>query len=77
MTVSPTPQIDDKVPYDVTEYLRAVGGLNYLAVSTRPDLLYSLSRLASACSASTRKDWKRVIRVLLYVANTLDRGLTF
>ena len=77
MTVNPTPQIDDQVPYDVTEYLRAVGGLNYLAVSTRPDLLYSLSRLAGACSAPTRKDWKRVIRVMLYVANTLDRGLTF
>ena len=77
MTVSPTVHDDDQTPHDVTEYLRAVGGINYLAINTRPDLLYALSRLAGACTAPTYKDWKRVIRVLLYIHNTIDVGLTF
>ena len=77
MTVNSTSQNDDELPHDITEYLRAVGGINYLAINTRPDLLYALSRLASACSAPTKKDWKRVVRVLLYVSSTVDYGLTF
>ena len=35
-------------------YLRLVGLINYLASYTRPDLLYSLSRAAQACSNPTR-----------------------
>jgi hypothetical protein len=39
-------QEGDEVPVDVTQYLRAVGRLNYLAINTRPDLFYSLSQVA-------------------------------
>ena len=42
-----TSQEGDNEPMDITEYLKAVGGLNYLAINTRPDILYSLSQIAS------------------------------
>jgi hypothetical protein len=72
-----TPQEGDNEPVDVTEYLKAVGGLNYLAINTRPDLLYSLSQVASKCAAPTRRDWRHVLRVFMYVHSTIDVGLRF
>ena len=33
LALSPSPKEDDDQPYDVTEYLRAVGGINYLAIN--------------------------------------------
>ena len=77
MVATETPRMDDDDPMDVTEYLKAVGGLNYLAINTRPDLLYSLSQVASKCAAPTKKDWRHVIRVIMYVNSTLDLGLRF
>jgi hypothetical protein len=77
MMLSEIKQDDDDQPMDVTEYLKAVGGLNYLAINTRPDLLYTLSQLASKCSSPTMGDWRRVIRVLNYVNVTTDLGLRF
>jgi hypothetical protein len=71
------PQEGDNEPVDVTEYLKAVGGLNYLAINTRPDLLYALSQVASKCSAPTRKDWRNLMRVFMYVNTTIDFGLCF
>ena len=77
MIASETPQEGDDDPMDITEYLKAVGGLNYLAINTRPDLLYSLSQIASKCAAPTKKDWRRVMRVIMYVHSTRDLGLRF
>ena len=71
------PQEGDDEPMDVTEYLKAVGGLNYLAINTRPDLLYALSQAASKCSAPTQKDWRNLMRVLMYVHSTINLGLRF
>jgi hypothetical protein len=71
------PQEGDDEPVDVTEYLKAVGGLNYLAINTRPDLLYALSQVASKCSAPTRKDWRHLMRVFMYVFTTINFGLRF
>jgi hypothetical protein len=83
-TVVSTPRIANELsqegddnPVDITEYLRAVGGLNYLAIYTRPDLLYSLSQVASKCAAPTRKDWRHVMRVFMYVHSTMEFGLRF
>ena len=72
-----TPQEGDEEPVDITEYLKAVGGLNYLAINTRPDLLYSLSQVASKCAAPTRRDWRHVMRVFMFVHSTIEVGLKF
>ena len=68
---------DDDVPTDRLEYMRMVGGLNYLSQYTRPDMLYVVSRCAQACSRPTRKDVRRMIRAFLYLRDTLDVGLSF
>jgi len=77
LALSPSPKEDDDQPYDVTEYLRAVGGINYLAINTRPDLLYSLSTVASSCASPTLKDWRKVMRIINYIGCTTELGLTF
>ena len=77
ISMTQTPRDGDDAPYDVTEYLRAVGGINYLAINTRPDLLFALSTVASACASPTMGDWRKVMRIIGYVACTADLGLTF
>jgi hypothetical protein len=77
MVMTQIPRIDDDQPYDITEYLRAVGGINYLAINTRPDLLYALSSVASACAAPTIGDWRKVMRNMGYISCTMELGLTF
>ena len=37
---------NDQIRVDRTNYMSLVGLLNYLAILTRPDLLYSLSKVA-------------------------------
>ena len=77
MIASESPQEGDDGPMDVTQYLKAVGGLNYLAINTRANLSYSLSQVASKCAAPTRKDWQNVMHVIMYVHSTCDMGLRF
>jgi hypothetical protein len=62
---------------DQTDYLRLVGGLNYLAQYTRPDLLYALSRVAQQCQRPTVCDMRAVKRILKYIEGTKHYGLRF
>ena len=62
---------------DTQSYLRVVGGLNYLAQFTRPDILFATSIVAQQCSAPTSYDWNNCQRILKFLACTLDLGLTF
>ena len=55
------------------QYLQYVGLLNYLAVNTRPDILFALSVLASP----TEGDLKRVMHVFQYLENTKQFHLIF
>ena len=64
-------------PVDKTNYLKLVGLINYLASYTRPDLLYSLSRVAQACSNPTESDLIRVKRIIRYISDTKDYGITY
>lgn len=62
---------------DKTNYLQLVGLINYLAIYTRPDLLYSLSRVAQACSDPRESDLRRVKRILRYINTTKHFGITY
>jgi hypothetical protein len=62
---------------DKTRYLELIGMINYLAILTRPDLLYSLSRCAQCCSNPTGRDLRRVMRIFYYINATKDKRLTF
>ena len=65
------------VSVDKKNYLQLVGLINYLAIYTRPDLLYSLSFVAQACSNPTQADLKRVKRIIRHIASTKHFGLIF
>ena len=67
----------DNDPIDQREYLMVVGGLNYLAQYTRPDILYAMSIVAQRCSCPTVGDMKMVQRILRYIEDTVDYGLQF
>lgn len=60
-----------------TNYLRLVGGINYLAYYTRSDLLYALSSVAQACSSPKNSDLRRVKRILQYIYFTKNEGILF
>eukprot|EP01041_Mallomonas_annulata_P001722 gene1722-3335_t len=82
---TPTPMVPNQgsnnvssnIQVDKTNYLRLVGLINYLASYSRPDLLYSLSRIAQAYSSPTEADLKRVHRILRYISFTKEKGLIF
>jgi hypothetical protein len=68
---------EDTAPIDQRGYLEIVGGLNYLAQYTRPDILYALSILAQKCANPTVGDKKKAIRILRYLESTVGQGLNF
>lgn len=79
-----TPYVEPKQPkpkdvpkVDKNRYLELIGMLNYLAVLTRPDILYALSRCAQRCSDPDEHDLKMVLRIFKYINGTRDSGLTF
>ena len=77
MAVSYSESKNDAIKVDRTNYLSLVGLINYLAILTRPDLLYSLSRVAQATSNPTQSDLLKVKRIFRYILNTRDYGLTY
>ena len=64
-------------PVDKLEYMRLVGMINYLAIYTRPDLLYSLSIVSQASNNPTQRDLLRVKRIFRYILQTKDKHLIF
>ena len=68
---------EDDVPIDQKGFLEMVGGLNYLAQYTRPDILYAVSILAQQCSQPTTGDAKKAIRIFRYLESTVNYGLKF
>lgn len=67
---------DDSPLVDHIHYIRLLGRLMYL-IRTRPDIAYALNRLATRTNRATEKDFKALLRVLLYVHHTVHLGLRF
>lgn len=59
---------------DPTEYRRAIGGLQYLTL-TRPNIAFTVNRLAQSMSSLSNRDWAAVKRLLRYLKGTLHHGL--
>lgn len=55
-------------------YSQAIGLLNYLAVSTRPDISFTLSKLSQHLKLPNESHWSAVIHLLRYLSGT--RGFT-
>jgi len=58
-------------------YASTVGSLNYLAINTRPDILFALSRLSRHLANPSEEHEMAVKRVFRYLNGTLDHGLLF
>jgi histone deacetylase 1/2 len=63
-------------PEDSTRYQNIVGALQYLTL-TRPDLSYSFNKVCQYLHTPTTEHWATVKRILRYVRNTLQVGITF
>ena len=77
MQATQTEMAGDEDLVDPTLYRGVVGAISYLAQMTRPDLLFSVSVVASRCQAPTVYDMRRVKRILRYIIGTQDYGLLF
>lgn len=66
----PTP--DKRFPY-----LEFIGKLNYLARSTRPDLSFVASHLATFCSTYQKEHWEACLDVMRYIKGTLEASIIY
>ncbi len=64
-------------PFDSSKYRKAVGSLMYLAVGTRPDISFAISRLAQYVESPTQKLWVAIKRVLRYICGTKNTGIMY
>jgi len=60
-----------------TEYRGAIGSLLYLAICTRPDILFAVSKAARKAKEPTMEDWYNVMKILKYLKGTINFGLRF
>ena len=58
-------------------YIHAVGSLMYLAISTRPDIAYTVGVLSRFSSNPGPQHWKAVKHLFRYLKGTLDYKLTY
>jgi hypothetical protein len=64
------------VPADMKLYASLVMKLMYIALRTRPDILFAVTYLASKAKRPTSSDLQRALRVVGYLRGTRDFGLT-
>ncbi|XP_043470226.1 uncharacterized mitochondrial protein AtMg00240-like [Leptopilina heterotoma] len=67
-----TNQGEEKVPYR-----ELIGALMYLAVSTRPDIAYTVSSLSQLNDCNGPIHWNAAKRVLRYLKGTINQGIIF
>ena len=60
-----------------TLFQEKVGSILYLALQTRPDLLYSTTQLSRRSNKCTLRDMAAADRLLRYIASTTSLGITF
>lgn len=58
-------------------YRSAVGKLNYLAQTTRPDIMYAVHQVAKYSSCPKREHGEAIIYICRYLMRTRDIGLKF
>jgi len=61
--------------FDKTTYMQAVGCLLYLAMGTRPDIMYATSKATRKNQDPTLEDWMNVIKIFRYLKGTKHYGL--
>ena len=57
--------------------MNLVGALLYLSINTRPDVSYAVGVLARFNKFPTYRSCKVLVRVLIYLRDTTERGIQF
>ncbi len=71
-------EFKDEPPLDLDfNYRSAVGKLNYLAQTTRPDIMYATHQIAKYSSDSRQSHGKAIPYLVCYLKKTRDLGLKF
>jgi len=65
------------ISIDKTKYRSAVGNLLYLSISTRPDIIYAVSKAARKTKDPNLEDWKNILKIMGYLKCTINYGLKF
>lgn len=87
---APTPALEERLssadqPSTTSEreamsgvpYRECVGALQYLAVLTRPDIVYAVNQASRFLANPGQKHWTAVKRILRYLHGTPDDGLVY
>ena len=61
---------DTSEPFDKNLYMQLIGSLLYLAVISRPDIAFAVSKVGQKAQNPTVKDWKTAKHILRYLAGT-------
>ncbi len=67
----------DGQPVDSTRYKSAIGSLLYLALGTRPDILYAVGVAGCFASDPQESHWNLVKKILHYLKKTSQLGLVY
>jgi len=65
------------IKFDEKIYRSAVGSLLYLAICTRPDILFSVSKAARRTTNPNYEDWVMILKIFRYLKYTIDYGIKF
>jgi hypothetical protein len=74
---SPTPYdpsivLNKRIGRDQLRYSQIIGSLMYLASATRPDISFAVSKLSQFTSNLGDDHWRVLVRVMHYLAGTID-----
>ena len=68
---------NDDEAFDIKLYQQAIGCLNYICNTTRPDISAAVGVLSQFVTDPSVDHWTGVKRILRYLKGTLDYGLIF
>ena len=68
---------ENKEPFDKKKYQSAIGSLNYLARSTRPDIAFATNLASRKSENPTITDWNKVLNILKYLNYTKNYILKY
>jgi hypothetical protein len=74
--VKATPEEITKFKLLGINYQQAIGLLNYLAVSTRPGILFTMLQLSQHLESPGIHHWMACVHLLRYLLGTVSRGIT-
>ncbi|CAI7897439.1 unnamed protein product, partial [Closterium sp. NIES-53] len=59
------------------EYQQKVGSLQFVAMTTRPNISFACSKLGSGLVVRSNQHWRKIDRCLAYLSDTRDTALEF